>query len=106
MSDDEKIKRDVVEKSAGRVQIKMEDEIAKGKYANVAVLHNNDSEFVLDFIFMEPQRGQGRVVSRIISNPRTAKRLLAGLSELVANYEKRFGEIQLPPMPSPKGNYH
>jgi hypothetical protein len=29
-----------------------------------------------------------------------------GLNELVANYEKRFGEIPLPPSPPPKGSYH
>jgi hypothetical protein len=90
----------------GQINIKMDDDTAKGAYANVAIVHNNESEFVFDFVFMEPQRGQGRVVSRIIANPRTAKRLLSGLTELVSNFEKRFGEIQLPQLPPPKGNYH
>jgi hypothetical protein len=90
----------------GQLNIKLDDDTAKGAYANVAIVHNNDAEFVFDFVFMEPQRGQGRVVSRVIANPRTAKRLLLGLNELVSNYEKRFGEIQLPSVPSPKGNYH
>ena len=106
MSDDDSTKNSPAEKSGARVHIKMDDDTAKGKYANVAVLHNNDAEFVLDFVFMEPQRGQGRVASRVIVNPRTAKRLLMGLTELVSNYEKRFGEIPMPPAPTPKGNYH
>lgn len=106
MADDNALKSGLSEKTNPQVQIKMDDDTAKGKYANVAILHNNEAEFVFDFVFMEPQRGQGRVVSRVISNPKTAKRLLMGLSELVSNYEKRFGEIPLPPAPSPKGNYH
>lgn len=105
MNDDRSADNPASEKSP-RVHIKVDDETAKGTYANVAIMHNNDSEFVFDFVFMEPQRGQGRVVSRIISNPRTAKRLLMGLSDLVANFEKRFGEIPMPSAPSPKGNYH
>ena len=101
---------DSAEKKTGRPQaklnVKMSDEQAKGTYANVAIVHNNDVEFVYDFVFMEPQRGQGQVVSRVISNPRTAKRLMLGLTELVAAYEKRFGEISLPKAASPKGTYH
>ena len=103
---DDTLKSNPPAKSNPQVQIKMDDDTAKGKYANVAILHNNESEFVLDFVFMEPQRGQGRVVSRVISNPKTAKRLLMGLTELISNFEKRFGEIPIPPAPAPKGNYH
>jgi hypothetical protein len=106
MDDDRSSDNKTAEKSNARFHIKMDDETAKGTYANMAVMHNNDAEFVFDFVFMEPQRGQGRVVSRIIANPRTAKRMLMGLTDLVANFEKRFGEIPLPSAPSPKGNYH
>ena len=93
-------------KTGPKLNIKLDDDIAKGKYANVAVLHNSDAEFVFDFIFMEPQRGRGQVVSRVVSNPKTAKKLLTGLTELVSAYEKRFGEIALPQAPTPKGSYH
>ena len=94
------------EKQAPKFNIKLDDQIAKGTYANVAVLHNSDAEFILDFVFMEPQRGRGQVVSRVISNPKTAKKLMLGLTEIVAAYEKRFGEIPLPKAPGPKGTYH
>ena len=93
-------------KAKAQVNIKVSDEQAKGTYANVAIVHNNDLEFVYDFVFIEPQRGQGHVVSRIISNPRTAKRLMLGLQELIATYEKRFGEIPLPKVAPPKSTYH
>ncbi len=89
-----------------RLSIKVSDEQAKGTYANVAIIHNNDAEFIFDFVFMEPQRGQGHVVSRIVSNPRTAKRMLSGLSELIKTYEERYGTIKMPESAPPKGTYH
>ena len=104
MAEDEKSKPAKAPK--GSLNIKLTDEIAKGTYANLGIVHNNDAEFVFDFIFMEPQRRQGQVVSRVVTNPKTVKRLLGGLTELVQNYEERFGKIEIPKMSSPKGTYH
>ena len=93
-------------KANPRLNIKLNDEIAKGQYANLAIIHNNESEFVLDFAFMEPQRRQGQVVSRVIANPRTAKRMLLGLTEMIRLFEERFGTIDVPETGSPKSTYH
>ncbi|MCP4601008.1 MAG: DUF3467 domain-containing protein [Proteobacteria bacterium] len=93
-------------KVKGRLNIKVNDDVAKGTYANLGIVHNNDTEFIFDFIFMEPQRRQGHVVSRIVSNPRTVKRLLSGLTELVRLYEERFGVIEVPESGSPQSTYH
>ena len=90
----------------GRLNIKVDDSLAKGTYANLGIVHNNEAEFVFDFVFMEPQRRQGHVVSRVVTNPRTAKRLLTGLSELVRLYEKRFGTVDIPEQDSTKSTYH
>ena len=90
-----------------RLQIKVGEDTARGVYANLALVHSNDSEFVIDFVFAEPQRAAGHVVSRVVVNPRTAKRLMAGMTELVRRYEERFGEIPLPEPGPPVGtSYH
>jgi hypothetical protein len=90
-----------------RLQIKAGDEIARGVYANLALIHKNDQEFVLDFVFAEPQRPAGHVVSRVVVNPKTAKRLLKGMQEMVRRFEERFGEIELPDPGAPPGtSYH
>jgi len=90
-----------------RVQLKVSDELAQGRYANFVVVHNNDIEFIVDFVFMEPQQPRGQVVSRVIANPRTAKRLLVGLQELVRRYEERFGVIPVPESGGgPQSSYH
>lgn len=93
-------------KNPPRLNIKLNEEVAKGQYANLAIIHNNESEFVLDFAFMEPQRRQGQVVSRVIANPRTAKRMLLGLSEMIRMFEERFGTIEVPEPGEPKSTYH
>lgn len=89
-----------------KLQLKVSDELAKGSYANFVVIHNNEAEFVLDFVFVEPQRPVGQVVSRVLVNPRTAKKLLVGMTKLLENYEKRFGEIAAPDPQAPQGTYH
>ena len=93
-------------KEATRLKLKLSDEVAKGVYANVTLVHNNENEFVFDFVYAEPQRPQGQVVSRVLTNPKTAKRLLGGLQEMIRRYEERFGEIPTPGNEQPQGRYH
>lgn len=89
-----------------RLKIKAGEEISRGVYANLALVHNKELEFVLDFVFVEPQRPAGQVVSRVVTNPRTAKLLLKGMQEMVRRYEERFGEIAVPETPTADGTYH
>lgn len=82
-----------------RMRIKMEDGLAKGAYSNTAFVHHNENEFVLDFVYAEPARGEGHVVSRVITNPKAAKQLNIGLKALLDRYEEKYGEIRLPKKP-------
>ena len=106
MTEREKPKRSSQQKGKPRLNIKVNDEVAKGSYANLAIVHNNDFEFIYDFVFVEPQRPQGQVISRVVTSPRTAKRLLNGLGELVRLYEDRFGTIKVPDPGHQQGTYH
>lgn len=95
-------------RKGARMRVKIDDAVAKGVYSNTAVVHNNEMEFVLDFLFVEPPRLQGHVVSRIVTNPRAAKQLALGLAELVKRYEERYGELKITqkdPAVDPN-NYH
>jgi len=104
--DDEKKDGEARPKGPVTLKISAEAQVAKGVYSNLSLIHNNENEFVLDFIFAEPQRPQGHVVSRVIVNPKGAKRLMTGLAELVRRYEDRFGEIPASAVPSVQGKYH
>lgn len=78
-----------------QLQVQMDDEVANGQYCNLALVNHTDSEFVLDFLYVQPQQPLARVRSRIITNPRHLKRLLLALQENVQRYESRFGPIVL-----------
>jgi len=84
---DEKQEQDV------KLEIQMDDQVASGQYINMAVVNHNDSEFVIDCIYVQPQAPKARVKTRLITSPRHAKRLLAVLKQHVASYEKKFGPI-------------
>ncbi len=78
------------------MQIQLDDATAQGAYSNLAVVQHSSSEFILDFIFINPGGPAAKVRSRIIMAPEQIKRLYQALGENLAHYEKRFGEIKLP----------
>ena len=77
-----------------KLEIQLDEETAQGTYVNLAVVNHNDTEFVLDFIFVQPQAPRAKVRSRVITSPRHAKRMLLALQENLARYEKTFGPIE------------
>ena len=79
-----------------------DEEVANGQYCNLALVNHTDSEFVLDFLYVQPQQPLARVRSRIITSPRHVKRLLKALQENVQRYEARFGPITLGEDEGPK----
>jgi hypothetical protein len=78
-----------------QLNIKAEDEVAKGRYANVAQVGSNADAFVFDFAFVQGQAGW--LLSRMILSPGHAKRFHAVLGDTLARYEERFGVIEPPP---------
>ncbi|MEJ2491886.1 MAG: DUF3467 domain-containing protein, partial [Desulfuromonadales bacterium] len=77
-----------------KLEIQLDEEIAQGLYANLAVVNHHESEFVVDFIFVQPQAPRAKVRSRIILSPHHAKRLVAALQDNVNRYEQTFGPIK------------
>lgn len=77
----------------GEISIELDEEMAQGVYANGAVSTPTDTEFVLDFLFLQPQGGQGRVRSRVLLPPTQAKLLAATLTEQVAEWEQAHGPL-------------
>lgn len=80
-----------------RLEIQIDDAVAQGNYSNLAIINHNDSEFTLDFAYLQPQAPQGKVRARVITSPRHAKRLLLALEENLRKYEASFGPIDLGP---------
>jgi hypothetical protein len=85
--------------AARSLKISLDDKTAQGSYANLVMVSHGESEFVLDFMFLQPGRDEARVGSRVIVSPRQAKRLLNALSENLTRYERRFGNVPTPVSP-------
>ncbi len=76
-----------------KLEIQMNDDVASGQYINMVVVNHNNSEFVIDCIYVQPQAPKARVQSRLITSPRHAKRLLQALQLNIDSFEKKHGVI-------------
>lgn len=73
-------------------QIKINDPIQGGEYANIAWINHNNEEFQL--IFGNIAGNSGKVVSKIITTPGHLKRIIAALTENLKKYEEKFGTVK------------
>ena len=87
----------------GQLQIELNPEVAKGTYANLAMIAHGNTEFIIDFIAMLPGMPKPQLKSRIILAPEHAKRLMLALADNVRKYESTFGEIALHDAPAQQG---
>ncbi len=78
-----------------QIKIDIDEATAQGTYANLALLSHTETEFVLDFIYANPQVPKAKVRARILSSPIHTKRLLTALQENVKRYEGQFGVIKV-----------
>ena len=84
-----------------QLQIQLDDAVADGLYVNMALVNHTETEFTLDFIYVQPQQPKAKVRSRIITNPKHMKRLLMAMQDNLAKFEAKFGPIQLMETDSP-----
>ena len=77
------------------LQFQINEATAQGLYANLAIVSNMDSEFILDFAFVQPGQNPVKVHSRIIMSPKQAKRLAVTLSRGIVQYEEKQGTIEI-----------
>lgn len=78
-----------------QIQIELDENVAQGTYANLAIISHSSSEFVIDFVRVLPGVPKAKVKSRIILTPENAKRLLFALGENVTRFEKASGDINI-----------
>lgn len=82
----------MAEKDGKGMNVKINDEELKGRYANLVRITHTREEFILDFINMVPP--QGAVTARVITSPGHLKRLIRALGGNLKLYEDRFGQVQ------------
>ncbi|MEN3013988.1 MAG: DUF3467 domain-containing protein [Endomicrobiia bacterium] len=85
-----------------QIQIEIDDLTAQGVYSNLAIISHSPDEFILDFIFIQPQVPKAKVRARVITSPGHIKRFLSALQDNIKKYEEKFGEIKTEPKQVPK----
>ena len=81
-----------------QIQIQIDGQNATGVYSNLMMITHRKEEFILDFLFVQPQKTpQGQAVanlrSRVITTPEHMKRILKAMEENIGRYEQTFGVI-------------
>lgn len=82
-----------------QIQIQIEPQHASGVYSNLMMIAHRKEEFILDFLFVQPQRTpQGQALAnlraRVVTSPEHMKRILKAIEENLARYEAAFGPIE------------
>ncbi|MFT7582611.1 MAG: hypothetical protein ACI9MR_004293 [Myxococcota bacterium] len=86
-----------------QIKVNLTDEQALGSYVNMARIFHNQTEFVLDALFLPPPTQTAHVVSRLLLSPIHAKFLFQALGKNIQLYEQKFGEIKVSQGPGNAG---
>ncbi len=78
-----------------QLQIQLDEDVANGQYINMALVNHSETEFTLDFIYVQPQQPKAKVRSRIITNPKHMKRLVLAMQDNLNKFEAKYGHIDL-----------
>ena len=86
--------KEVPDKHAHRqIQVRIPEEVVRGRYANTMFVNNTQEEFMLDFGTFLPQQNQILVSDRIYLSPAHTKRVIEALQRQMAAYEKSHGTV-------------
>jgi hypothetical protein len=95
------MKMDEKQPIPGQVQIKADEKELQGQYSNLVMVHHHAEEFTLNFVYIFPNGGQGKLVSSMIVSPGHAKRIWRALGENISRFEAQFGPIKESPEGAP-----
>lgn len=75
--------------------IKADDEVAKGRFTNLAQTGSTHDAFVVDFAFVQGKTGW--LLARLLMSPQHAKRFSKVLADTIEKHEERYGVIEMGP---------
>ncbi len=78
-----------------QIQIKIDEKVGEGTYANFFVITNSPSEFIVDCGRILPGIPDARIYTRVLMTPSHAKQLMQLLEKNIETYENQFGEIKV-----------
>jgi hypothetical protein len=81
--------------SQKQLNIKLDEKVGEGTYANFFMITNSPSEFIMDCGRILPGLPDARIYSRVVMTPSHAKQLLQLLEKNIVAYEKQYGEVKV-----------
>ena len=89
---------DAPKEQQSQISIQIDAPQATGVYSNLMMISHRKEEFILDFLFVQPQRAaDGQAIAnlraRVITTPEHMKRILKAIEENIGRYEGSFGPI-------------
>lgn len=88
------------------LQVEIDEAVARGTYTNLALITHSETEFLLDFLFLQPSAPKTKVLTRLITSPVHAKRLMWALKDNLDKYEARHGPIAAGEAPAAKAGVY
>jgi hypothetical protein len=85
-----------------KLNIRGDNAVLGGTYANNLMMYMTREEFVLDFLNVVPPHAT--LNSRVILSPAHFKRMLKIMNGTLDRYEKEFGELPEAPAQPPPGD--
>ncbi|MBN2461021.1 MAG: DUF3467 domain-containing protein [Candidatus Cloacimonetes bacterium] len=85
-----------------KINVKIDEAVGEGVYANFFMITSSPSEFVIDFGRILPGLPNAKIYSRVLTTPQHAKQLLHILKKNIENFENKHGEIKMPGIPEDK----
>lgn len=81
------------------ISIQTDAQTVVGVYSNLMMISHRKEEFILDYLFVQPQRAAGgqaiaNLRARIITSPEHMKRIVKAMQENIRRYEATFGIIE------------
>ncbi|MBT3169689.1 MAG: DUF3467 domain-containing protein [Candidatus Cloacimonetes bacterium] len=78
-----------------KLNVKIDEKVGEGVYANMFMISNSASEFVIDFGRILPGIPNAKIYSRVLTTPQHAKQLYKILEKNIEKFETQFGEIKI-----------
>ena len=72
------------------IDIGLDEATARGVYTNAAKVSHTETEFVLDFMFLQPGAPKTKIHTRLVTSPKHAKRFARALADNLRKFEERF----------------
>ena len=72
-----------------KLNVKLDEKVGEGIYANFFMISNSPSEFVIDFGRIVPGLPSAKIYSRILTTPQHAKQFLHILQKNLSNFEDK-----------------